>query len=195
MEDLVEYALNILKRIYRGKQNELFREIMQIVSELKDSVEDRQNEINPSQNTQQIQTQNNLEDKTLKQKQNELLEKTKEKLNVIEQIEDDIKRGKGNRIELQMQLNNENKLLEELDNQIQVLTKKEESTLYRMNILCKFVINNCNKLPFAQFSNMVQQLIVPSLKRVTFPRVVQSALENIYLLLSIYVIYRPKLFE
>ena len=178
MEDLVEYALNILKRIYRGKQNELFREIMQIVSELKDSVEDRQNEINPSQNTQQIQTQNNLEDKKLKQKQNELLEKTKEKLNVIEQIEDDIKRGKGNRIELQMQLNNENKLLEELDNQIQVLTKKEESTLYRMNILCKFVINNCNKLPFAQFSNMVQQLIVPSLKRVTFPRVVQSALEN-----------------
>jgi hypothetical protein len=99
-------------------------------------------------------------------------------LSVIEQIEDDIKRGKGNRIELQMQLNNENKLLEDLDNQMLVLTKQEESTLYRMNILCKFVINNCNKLPFAQFSNMVQQLIVPSLKRVTFPRVVQSALEN-----------------
>ena len=177
MEDLVEYALNILKRIYRGKQNELFREIMQIVSELKDSVEDRQNEVNPSQNTQQIPMQNN-EYKTLKQKENELLEKTKEKLNVIEQIEDDIKRGKGNRIELQMQLNNENKLLEDLDNQMQILTKQEESTLYRMNILCKFVINNCNKLPFAQFSNMVQQLIVPSLKRVTFPRVVQSALEN-----------------
>jgi hypothetical protein len=77
-----------------------------------------------------------------------------------------------------MQLNNENKLLEDLDNQMQILTKQEESTLYRMNILCKFVINNCNKLPFAQFSNMVQQLIVPSLKRVTFPRVVQSALEN-----------------
>ena len=179
MEDLVEYALNILKRIYRGKQNELFREIMQIVSELKDSVEDRPNEVNPSQNTQQIQTQNNsTEYKSLKQKENELLEKTKEKLNVIDQIEDDIKRGKGNRIELQMQLNNENKLLEELDNQMQVLTKQEESTLYRMNILCKFVINNCNKLPFAQFSNIVQQLIVPSLKRVTFPRVVQSALEN-----------------
>ena len=178
MEDLVDYALNILKRIYRGKQNELFREIMQIVSELKDSVEDRQNEVNPSQNTQQIPTQNNLEYKTLKQKENELLEKTKEKLNVIEQIEDDIKRGKGNRVDLQMQLNNENKLLDDLDNQLQVLTKQEESTLYRMNILCKFVINNCNKLPFAQFSNMVQQLIVPSLKRVTFPRVVQSALEN-----------------
>ena len=178
MEDLVEYALNILKRIFRGKQNELFREIMQIVSELKDSVEDRQQEVNPSQNTQQIPTQNNPEYKTIKQKENELLEKTKEKLNVIEQIEDDIKRGKGNRIELQMQLNNENKLLEDLDNQMLVLTKQEESTLYRMNILCKFVINNCNKLPFAQFSNMVQQLIVPSLKRVTFPRVVQSALEN-----------------
>ena len=178
MEDLVEYALNILKRIYRGKQNELFREIMQIVSELKDSVEDRQQEMNPSQNTQQIPTQNNPEYKTIKQQENELLEKTKEKLNVIEQIEDDIKRGKGNRIELQMQLNNENKLLEDLDNQMIVLTKQEESTLYRMNILCKFVINNCNKLPFAQFSNMVQQLIVPSLKRVTFPRVVQSALEN-----------------
>ena len=178
MEDLVDYALNILKRIYRGKQNELFREIMQIVSELKDSVEDRQNEVNPSQNTQQTPTQNNLEYKTLKQKENELLEKTKEKLNVIEQIEDDIKRGKGNRVDLQMQLNNENKLLDDLDNQLQVLTKQEESTLYRMNILCKFVINNCNKLPFAQFSNMVQQLIVPSLKRVTFPRVVQSALEN-----------------
>ena len=97
---------------------------------------------------------------------------------MIEQIEDDIKRGKGNRIDLQMQLNNENKLLEEMDNQMQQLTKMEESTLYRMNILCKFVINNCNKLPFAQFSNMVQQLIVPSLKRTTFPRVVQSALEN-----------------
>ena len=178
MEDLVEYALNILKRIYRGKQNELFREIMQIVSELKDTVEDRPNEVNPSQNTQQINTQNNLEYKSIKQKENELLEKTKEKLNVIEQIEDDIKRGKRNRIDLQMQLNNENKLLEDLDNQMQVLTKQEESTLYRMNILCKFVINNCNKLPFAQFSNMVQQLIVPSLKRVTFPRVVQSALEN-----------------
>ena len=178
MEDLVEYALNILKRIYRGKQNELFREIMQIVSELKDSVEDRQQEVNHSQNTQQIPTQNNQEYKTIKQKENELLEKTKEKLSVIEQIEDDIKRGKGNRIELQMQLNNENKLLEDLDNQMLVLTKQEESTLYRMNILCKFVINNCNKLPFAQFSNMVQQLIVPSLKRVTFPRVVQSALEN-----------------
>ena len=178
MEDLVDYALNILKRIYRGKQNELFREIMQIVSELKDSVEDRQNEANPSQNTQQILSQNNSEYKTLKQKENELLEKTKEKLNVIEQIEDDIKRGKGNRVDLQMQLNNENKLLDDLDNQLQVLTKQEESTLYRMNILCKFVINNCNKLPFAQFSNMVQQLIVPSLKRVTFPRVVQSALEN-----------------
>ena len=178
MEDLVEYALKILKRIYRGKQNELFREIMQIVSELKDTVEDRQAEINPSQNTQQIQTQNNSEFKTIKQKEKELLDKTKEKLNVIEQIEDDIKRGKGNRIELQIQLNNENKLLEDLDNQMQVLTKQEESTLYRMNILCKFVINNCNKLPFAQFSNMVQQLIVPSLKRVTFPRVVQSALEN-----------------
>ncbi len=186
MEDLVEYALNILKRIYRGKQNELFREIMQIVSELKDSVEDRQNEVNPSQNTQQIPTQNNLEYKTLKQKENELLEKTKEKLNVIEQIEDDIKRGKGNRIELQMQLNNENKLLEDLDNQMQILTKQEESTLYRMNILCRFVINNCNKLPFAQFSNMVQQLIVPSLKRVTFPRVVQSALENIGILAIIH---------
>ena len=53
MEDLVEYALNILKRIYRGKQNELFREVMQIVSELKDTVEDRPNEIIPSQNTQQ----------------------------------------------------------------------------------------------------------------------------------------------
>ena len=179
MEDLVDYALNILKRIYRGKQNELFREIMQIVSELKDTVEDKQNEINPSQNTQQIPTQNNNpEFKTIKQKENELLEKTKEKLNVIEQIEDDIKRGKGNRIELQMQLKNENKLLEDLDNQMQILTKQEESTLYRMNILCKFVINNCNKLPFPQFSNMVQQLIVPSLKRVTFPRVVQSALEN-----------------
>ena len=114
MEDLVDYALNILKRIYRGKQNELFREVMQIVSELKDTVEDKQNEVNPSQNTQQIPTQNNNpEFKTIKQKENELLEKTKEKLNVIEQIEDDIKRGKGNRIELQMQLNNENKLLED----------------------------------------------------------------------------------
>ena len=178
MEDLVEYALNILKRIYRGKQNELFREVMQIVSELKDTVEDRPNEIIPSQNTQQIQTQNNSEYKTIKQQENELLEKTKEKISIIEQIEDDIKRGKGNRIDLQMQLNNENKLLEEYDNQMLILTKQEESTLYRMNILCKFVINNCNKLPFAQFSNMVQQLIVPSLKRVTFPRVVQSALEN-----------------
>ena len=174
MEDLVEYALNILKRIYRGKQNELFREIMNIVSELKDTVEDRPNEGGVSQN---IQTQNS-EYKTIKQKETELLEKTKEKFNVIEQIEDDIKRGKGNRIDLQMQLNNENKLLEEMDNQMQILTKMEESTLYRMNILCKFVINNCNKLPFAQFSNMVQQLIVPSLKRTTFPRVVQSALEN-----------------
>ena len=174
MEDLVEYALNILKRIYRGKQNELFREIMSIVSELKDTVEDRPNEGGVSQN---IQTQNS-EYKTIKQKESELLEKTKEKFNVIEQIEDDIKRGKGNRIDLQMQLNNENKLLEEMDNQMQILTKMEESTLYRMNILCKFVINNCNKLPFAQFSNMVQQLIVPSLKRTTFPRVVQSALEN-----------------
>ena len=173
MEDLVEYALNILKRIYRGKQNELFREIMSIVSELKDTVEDRPNE-GASQN---IQSQNS-EYKTIKQKESELLEKTKEKFNVIEQIEDDIKRGKGNRIELQMQLNNENKLLEEMDNQMQLLTKMEESTLYRINILCKFVINNCNKLPFAQFSNMVQQLIVPSLKRTTFPRVVQSALEN-----------------
>ena len=174
MEDLVEYALNILKRIYRGKQNELFREIMSIVSELKDTVEDRPNEGGASQN---IQSQSS-EYKTIKQKENELLEKTKEKFNVIEQIEDDIKRGKGNRIDLQMQLNNENKLLEEMDNQMQILTKMEESTLYRMNILCKFVINNCNKLPFAQFSNMVQQLIVPSLKRTTFPRVVQSALEN-----------------
>ena len=173
MEDLVEYALNILKRIYRGKQNELFREIMSIVSELKDTVEDRPNE-GASQN---IPSQN-TEYKTIKQKESELLEKTKEKFNVIEQIEDDIKRGKGNRIELQMQLNNENKLLEEMDNQMQILTKMEESTLYRINILCKFVINNCNKLPFAQFSNMVQQLIVPSLKRTTFPRVVQSALEN-----------------
>ena len=173
MEDLVEYALNILKRIYRGKQNELFREIMSIVSELKDTVEDRSNE-GVSQNAQS----QNSEYKTIKQKESELLEKTKEKFNVIEQIEDDIKRGKGNRIELQMQLNNENKLLEEMDNQMQVLTKMEESTLYRINILCKFVINNCNKLPFAQFSNMVQQLIVPSLKRTTFPRVVQSALEN-----------------
>ena len=174
MEDLVEYALNILKRIYRGKQNELFREIMSIVSELKDTVEDRPNEGGVSQN---IQSQSS-EYKTIKQKENELLEKTKEKFNVIEQIEDDIKRGKGNRIDLQMQLNNENKLLEEMDNQMQILTKMEESTLYRINILCKFVINNCNKLPFAQFSNMVQQLIVPSLKRTTFPRVVQSALEN-----------------
>ena len=174
MEDLVEYALNLLKRIYRGKQNELFREIMNIVSELKDTVEDRPNEGGVSQN---IQSQNS-EYKTIKQKENELLEKTKEKFTVIEQIEDDIKRGKGNRIDLQMQLNNENKLLEEMDNQMQQLTKMEESTLYRMNILCKFVINNCNKLPFAQFSNMVQQLIVPSLKRTTFPRVVQSALEN-----------------
>ena len=173
MEDLVEYALNILKRIYRGKQNELFREIMSIVSELKDTVEDRSNE-GVSQNAQS----QNSEYKTIKQKESELLEKTKEKFNVIEKIEDDIKRGKGNRIELQMQLNNENKLLEEMDNQMQVLTKMEESTLYRINILCKFVINNCNKLPFAQFSNMVQQLIVPSLKRTTFPRVVQSALEN-----------------
>ena len=34
-----------------------------------------------------------------------------------------------------MQLNNENKLLEDLDNQMQILTKQEESTLYRMNIL------------------------------------------------------------
>ena len=178
MEDLVEYALNILKRIYRGKQNELFREVMQIVSELKDTVEDRPNDVISSQNIQQIQTQNNTEYKTIKQQENELLEKTKEKISIIEQIEDDIKRGKGNRIELQMQLNNENKLLEEYDNQMLILTKQEESTLYRMNILCKFVINNCNKLPFAQFSNMVQQLIVPSLKRVTFPRVVQSALEN-----------------
>ena len=174
MEDLVEYALNLLKRIYRGKQNELFREIMNIVSELKDTVEDRPNEGGVSQN---IQSQNS-EYKTIKQKENELLEKTKEKFTVIEQIEDDIKRGKGNRIDLQMQLNNENKLLEQMDNQMQQLTKMEESTLYRMNILCKFVINNCNKLPFAQFSNMVQQLIVPSLKRTTFPRVVQSALEN-----------------
>ena len=173
MEDLVEYALNILKRIYRGKQNELFREIMSIVSELKDTVEDRNNE-GTSQNPQS----QNSEYKTIKQRESELLEKTKEKFNVIEQIEDDIKRGKGNRIELQMQLNNENKLLEEMDNQMQTLTKMEESTLYRINILCKFVINNCNKLPFAQFSNMVQQLIVPSLKRTTFPRVVQSALEN-----------------
>ena len=147
---------------------------MSIVSELKDTVEDRPNEGGVSQN---IQTQNS-EYKTIKQKESELLEKTKEKFNVIEQIEDDIKRGKGNRIDLQMQLNNENKLLEEMDNQMQILTKMEESTLYRMNILCKFVINNCNKLPFAQFSNMVQQLIVPSLKRTTFPRVVQSALEN-----------------
>ena len=174
MEDLVDYALNILKRIYRGKQNELFREIMSIVSELKDTVEDRPNEGGASQN---IQSQSS-EYKTIKQKENEILEKTKEKFNVIEQIEDDIKRGKGNRIDLQMQLNNENKLLEDMDNQMQILTKMEESTLYRMNILCKFVINNCNKLPFAQFSNMVQQLIVPSLKRTTFPRVVQSALEN-----------------
>ena len=100
MEDLVEYALNILKRIYRGKQNELFREIMNIVSELKDTVEDRSNEGGVSQN---IQSQNS-EYKTIKQRESELLEKTKDKFNVIEQIEDDIKRGKGNRIELQMLL-------------------------------------------------------------------------------------------
>ena len=40
---------------------------MQIVSELKDTVEDKQNEVNSSQNTQQIPTQNNNpEFKTIK---------------------------------------------------------------------------------------------------------------------------------
>ena len=158
MEDLVEYCLRILKIIYAGKDNLLFTAIMEMVGELREIVD--------------IDSDNSI-----KKKQNELLDALKEKVALVESLDEKVNKANGQeRIELQKQLLNENKEMNELDNELLSLTQKEGNILYRIVNLCKFAINNC-KLPQTAFDNMVTTIIIPSLKKVQFPHVVHLSLE------------------
>ena len=163
MEDLVEYCLKILKIIYAGKDTMLFAAIMETVNELNDIVD--------------MESENSI-----KKKQSELIEALKEKIALVESLEEKANTVSGEeRIEVQKQLLSENKQLSEVDAQLIEITKKEGNVLYRIINLCRFAINNC-KLHQSSFDNMVTKIIIPSLKKSQFPSVVHLALESTGLL-------------
>ena len=158
MEDLVDLSLIIMKLIYEGKDNQLFTIIMEVINELKDNL-DTENE------------------GSLKLKQKEIYEKMKEKISIVESLEDLLKKGNDDRIEIQKKLKYENEQIDNLEDELLSLTTIERNTLYRISLLCKFTINYCN-LPQNAFENMVKELIVPGLKKNNFPEVVHISLEN-----------------
>ena len=157
MDDLIDDALKIAKMMYLGKDNQLFVYIMEVVSELKENVE--------SENQNSI-----------KNKEKDLLEKVKEKVAIIDNLEEKLKKNTNNRIEIQLKLKEENELLNKYDNELVEITNQEGDILYRINKLCKFIIINCH-LPQSNFDHMVKDIVVPSLKKNSFPAVVLIGLE------------------
>ena len=158
MEDLIDLALLIMKMIYQGKDNQLFTIIMEVINELKDNLDSES-------------------EGSLKYKQREIYEKMKEKVNIVDLLEEKLKKENEDRIEIQKKLKNENEQIDNLEDELLSLTTIERNTLYRISLLCKFTINYCN-LPQNAFENMVKDLIVPGLKKNNFPEVVHISLEN-----------------
>lgn len=158
MEDLVEHCLSLMKLIYTGKDNLLFTSIMEVVGELREYVD--------------IDVDNSL-----KQQQKVLLEKFKEKITLVESLQDRLSSAKGEkRLECQAQLNSETKELNYLDKQLYDVTQKEGHILYRVITLCKYAVNHC-KLPPSMFDNMASTIVIPGLKRKEIHSVLMGSLE------------------
>ena len=148
MEDLIDLALLIMKMIYQGKDNQLFTIIMEVINELKDNLDSES-------------------EGSLKYKQKEIYEKMKEKVNIVDLLEEKLKKENEDRIEIQKQLKNENEIIDNLEDELLSLTIIEKNILYRISLLCKFTINYYN-LPKNKFENMVKDLIVRGLKKIIF---------------------------
>ena len=158
MEDLVEHCLWLMKLIFTGKDNLLFTSIMEVVGELREYVD--------------IDVDNSL-----KQQQKALLEMFKEKITLVESLQDKLSSAKGEkRLECQAQLNSETKELNNLDKQLYDVTQKEGHVLYRVITLCKFAVNHC-KLPPSMFDNMASTIVIPGLKRKEIHSVLMGSLE------------------
>lgn len=128
LEDLLEYALKIFLKIHYNQPNQLFTTIMEPVNEMNDK-----------------ETNSNISIHYIKTKQIELIERIKEKISLLESLEEKKKKEK-NRIELDRKLLNEQKALENLDDDLFNLTREEQKLLARMLKLCEFLIKYC-KLP------------------------------------------------
>ena len=158
MEDLVEHCLWLMKLIFAGKDNLLFTSIMEVVGELRECVD--------------IEVDNSL-----KQQQKHLLELFKEKIALVESLQERLSATKGEkRLECQAQLNAETKELNHLDKQLYDVTQKEGHILYRVITLCKFAVNHC-KLPPSMFDNMASTIVIPGLKRKEMHSVLMGSLE------------------
>ncbi len=133
LEDLLEYALKIFLKIHNNQPNQLFSTIMEPVNEMNDRESSSDNSVH-----------------FIKARQKELIEKVKEKISLLENLEKDKKKEK-NRMEIDKKYLNEQKILQKFDNELFDLTREENKILVRMLKLCEFLIKYC-KLP-AQSKN------------------------------------------
>jgi len=139
LEDLLEYALKIFLKIYNNQPTQLFSTIMEPVNEMNDRESNSSNSIY-----------------FIKARQKELIEKVKEKISLLENLEKDKKKEK-NRLEIDRKYLNEQKILQNLDNELFEFTREENRMLIRMLKLCEFLIKYC-KLP-AQSKNRLYEKI------------------------------------
>lgn len=156
MEDLVELNLEILKLINNGKDNLLFLDIMGVINELKEHID--------------IDSENSL-----KNKQKDLLNQFKEKVSLIEAL-DEKKKSDRDKLQTQKDIIAARKELTVIDNELFEITQQEGRILYRIIKLCEFTVNHCH-LPQSSFDTMTTSLIIPTLKRTQFPSVVHTSLQ------------------
>lgn len=156
MEDLVELNLEIMKLISNGKDNLLFLDIMGVINELREHLD--------------IESENSL-----KRQQKDILDQIKEKVSIIEELEEKKKSDK-DKLQTQKELIATNKEFNLLDNQLFEITLQEGRILYRIIKLCEFTVNHCH-VPQSHFDHMTTSLIIPTLKRTQFPSVVHTSLQ------------------
>ncbi|MCQ2818450.1 MAG: hypothetical protein MJ252_14375 [archaeon] len=161
MDDLMDFCLQIVKIIYNGKDNLLFSDIMEIVNELKDTVDCE-----------------GVPD-TIKKRQNKIIQDLEDKIGKIDTIKEQLN---GNNLppeerqKLQKEYDDECEARSALDEQLLNLTDDEESILLRITTLCKFVVSSC-KVVQQTFDGMIKDFIVPNLRKTNFPDLVHSSLE------------------
>lgn len=166
MEDLVDYALKILLKINANQHTQLFTSIMELIQEINEPLESDPDSDNLS---------------TLKGEQRALIEKIKEKMAFIGELEQKKKRDKSSRIEIDRKLLKEQEEMEKLEDDLFSVSEKEKHILLKKLKLCEFLIKYC-KVNVGVFEQMVNDIILTSIQRKEYPEVMRISFNSMGLL-------------
>lgn len=166
MDDLVDYTLKILLKIFKTEPIQLFTWLMETISDLNDLCVD--NDVTVYDKNMSF----------IRQKQM-LIEKIKEKLQIIEELKENKRKQKNKNFENLLQKEKEEK--DQLDQELFETSEEEKNTYLRILKLSEFLVKY-SKAPSASnftlilaLSKLFNDIIVPSIRKKEYSEVIKKS--------------------